>query len=149
MLFGASDGRMAIEYTEGAPFYGEEVYPQLSLAEISSKLLKDSVSNYRGRTFSESGGYLPRQNPYAEATVKTMLKSLSKDGYQHISESIATRVFLNLVNVLDRMCDHKSGFTVTYGVGGSFFGVTRDRYEDIFFPARVDCYNRSYGWGAR
>ena len=53
MLFGASDGRMAIEYTEGAPFTVRKCTLNLSLAEISSKLLKDSVSNYRGRTFSD------------------------------------------------------------------------------------------------
>ena len=119
MLIGCDKGRYILEYTVGAPHSGDEVLPSLAIAEVSSRLLKDSVSNYRGGNFNDTGGYVPYQNPYAEATVKTLLRSIPAEGYVHNSESISTRIHLNLVNIMDHQTDHESGVPVTYGLNGT------------------------------
>ena len=67
---------------------------------------------------------MPYQNPYAEATVKTLLKSISPEGYIHNSESISTRIHLNLMNILDHNADYDSGVELQYGSGGNSFGQT-------------------------
>ena len=117
MLFGVIEGKSVLHYLEGALGDGETVLPSLALGEISSKLLKDTVSNYLGGNFSESGGYTPCQNPFAEAVAKSLLASITSEGYIQCNEASATRVLLNLVNVLDHNADSEAGLEVTYGQG--------------------------------
>ena len=62
---------------EAAATSSEVVLPALSLGEISCKLLKDTVSNFRGGI------------PYAEAIAQTILTSAPSQGYVHCFESLA------------------------------------------------------------
>ena len=74
--------------------------------------LKDIVSNCRGWNFTESGGYSPWANPFAEGPAKTLLSSIPENGYLDNSEGSATRVMFNMVNYLDHYEDASGGVDV-------------------------------------